>query len=185
MKKLTLLIIVLLNFSFQLLAQTKTIKMGTTKIEIAGNLVSDIKLLNGLDKVIGNLYTHTSITDTEIIFSQYQHYKDGGIDFVCIQRFTISEIANLIAEIEVKKSFIDPERKTNPKQNWDVTIAFKQKNKDYKTVGTTEEYRLSYLTEKPKTIKENYTGTNRLLPFATKKAADEFVAKVKEALKNK
>jgi hypothetical protein len=185
MKKLILLTIVLLNFSLLLKAQSKTIKMGTTKIEIAGNQVSDIKLVNYAGKELGNLYTHTSITDTEIIFSQYQNYKDGGIDFVCIQRITISSVADLIVEVEVSKAFIDPERRTNPKQYWGVSIAFKQKNKEYMDVGATTNYRLSYETGKPKTVKENYTGTQRLLPFATKKAAEEFAAKVKEAIATK
>jgi hypothetical protein len=185
MKKLIFLSVILFSLTKSLLAQTTSIKIGKTTIEIAGEKVSDIKLVNVSDKVIGNLYTYTSITNTEIIFSQYQKYKDGGIDFVCIQRFTILEIANLIAELEVKKSIVDLERRTNLKQTWDVTIAFKQKNKDYKNVGTTEEYRLSYVTKTTKTIKENYIGTNRLLPFATKKAAEEFVAKVKLALKVK
>jgi hypothetical protein len=185
MKKHFALLLMLIAYTSCLIAQNKTIKMGTTKIEIAGNQVSDIKLVNAMGKELGNLFTYTSVADNEIIFSQYQNYKTEGINFVSIQRFTINATIGLIAEVEVKKSFIDPELKTNPKQYWDVAISFKPKNNEYFDVGATAEYRISYSTGKPTTVKENFIGTSRLLPFATKKAAEEFANKVKNALNKK
>jgi hypothetical protein len=182
MKKHYALLLMLIAFTSNLIAQNKIIKMGATKIEIAGTQVSDIKLVNAMGKEIGNLFTYTSITDTEIIFTQYQHYKTEGVSFVSIQRFTISATIGLIAEVEVKKSFIDPELKTNPKQCWDVAISFKEKNGTYMDVGAMQEYRLSYAGGSAKAVKENFTGTSRLLRFVTKKAAEEFAAKVKQAL---
>jgi hypothetical protein len=181
MERFILIVITMVNFFANVKAQTQAIKMAGTTIELKGNKVSNIKLLNVQNKVIGNQFTFTSISSKEIVFSSYQNYNDEGPTFVYIQKITLSATANLIPEVAVQKAFINAEEVKSPKQTWDVTVSFKQSNGDYVDVGATVLYRLSYEGGKPKAVKENNTGTNRVLPFATKKAADEFAAKVKAA----
>ncbi len=185
MKNILLVSIMLLTGNSFLGAQTKAIRMGGSSIEVRGDRVSDIKLIDGAGKPIGNLYTHTSVKATEIIFTQYQNYKIDGIDFICIQKIDLKDVKNLIAEVKESKEFIDNERKTSPKLFWNVSISFKKKNGEYVEAGTTVEYRLSYESAKPEPVKEIYAGTNRLLPFATKAAAEVFAAEVKKMLKAK
>jgi hypothetical protein len=174
----------LLSGSHCLYAQDSTIKMLTTKIVLAGYKVSAIKLVNPGGKQLGNMDTYTSFTDKTISFAYYLSNKEEGIYTTYVQKIAIENTKRLLPEIEVKKSFVDPEMKTNPKQYWEVSIAFKQPNNEYQTVGTTTEYRISY-DGNPHVKKEDFEGPNRLLPFATKKAADEFAAGVKLALKTK
>jgi hypothetical protein len=184
MKKISILVLYLALAVFAHAADT-TLQMANTKIDLVGNKVSTIKTVNYAGKVIGNLFTYTSITSTAIVFSHFQQYKNEGTDFVSIQTITPTSTIGLIPDISLKKSFANPEMKTNPKQYWEVSIAFKQKNGNYIDVGATKEYRLSY-NDNYSTKKveiENYTGTNRLIPFATKQAAENFITSIKEIIK--
>lgn len=181
MKKIGLLIVAIYFIAVAYATDT-TIVMVKTKIAIKGNKVSTIKQLNYANTEVGKSYTYTSINADAIIFTQIQKTKEEGVDFICIQTITPSSTVGLVADINLKKFTEVSEIKTNPKNIWQVSIAFKQKNGNYVDVGTMVEYRLGYnenYTVK-KLNKESYTGTNRILPFATKAAAQEFVTEVKK-----
>jgi hypothetical protein len=184
MKKIGLLIVAICSIAVAYATDT-TMVMAKTKIVIKGNKVSTIKQLNYANKELGKSYTYTSINTDSIIFTQVQYTNGEGVDFICIQTIKPSTTKGLITDVSLQKFAEVSEIKTSPKNIWQVSIAFKQQNGNYVDVGTMVEYRLgnneNYTTKK--VIKDSYTGTNRILPFATKLAAEEFVAAVKKILK--
>jgi hypothetical protein len=183
MKSFFFLLSILMYTTFARAADT-TLLMKSTAVKIVGNEVSSIHLVNHAGKQIGRLVTYASISSQSITITQFSTSKEEGVYFICVQTITPSSTKGLLQDITVQKAFIDPEMKTNPKQYWEASIAFKQKNGEYMDVGSQTEYRLSYENETTKTVTEQHTGTSRLIPFRTKAAADAFVKKIKPLLKS-
>ncbi len=181
MKRIFSLLILFIVANNTMFAQDTAIKIQGSKVPIVGYKKSNIKLVTYANKPIGNMVTYTAFNSNEVTASFYVTSKGEGVYSAYVQTIPLNGLAGLIPQISVNKSFIDPEQQTNPKQTWDVSIAFKKKNGNYIEVGNTVEYRISY-DGKPKMVSEKYEGTQRLIPFVTKKLAEEFVANLKLAL---
>jgi hypothetical protein len=148
------------------------LSIGQESVVIRGNSVSKIELVNYANKNIGWLTTYTEVSDTAMYFTTVstegkQPYK------ITEQRFNKNDILGLIEDVEVTKAFIDPEMKTNPKNYWHVSVAFKEKSGNYVDAGSTIELR----DVGPKYM---YKGTSYVVPFSDKKAANFFAQQVKQ-----
>lgn len=174
----------LLISSSKIYAQDTTIKIQNSKVVIAGYKKSTIKMVNYANKPLGNMVTYTAFNSKEVVATFYVSSKEQGVYLTYVQTIPIENAKRLIADVTAIKSTPNPEENTSPKQYWEVSMAFKKKNGEYQNIGTTTEYRISY-DGTPKMTKETYEGTQRLIPFITKKAADEFVANIKLALNTK
>ena len=180
MKKITS-IILFLSYCIITQAQDTAINMNGTKIALAGKKASTIKLVDYDGKGIGNIYTYVSINSKEVVCSFYMNSKYEGIYQTTIQRFLMEDAKGLTPEIEVTKSFIDPEMKTSPRQCYSLSLMFRKPNREIAEIGSNDDIR----STDGVAVKQTYPGTSTLIPFATKKEADDCAAKISELFKNR
>ena len=180
MKKFTS-IILFLSYCIITQAQDTAINMNGTKIVIAGKKASTIKLVDYDGKAMGNICTYISLNDKEVVCSFYMNSKYEGIYQTTIQRFLMADTKGLIPEIEVTKAFIDPEMKTSPRQNYSLSVMFRKPNKDMAEIGSSDDIR----STDGVAVKQTYPGTSTLIPFATKKEADDCAAKIRQLFNNR
>ncbi len=176
MKKLTTLLL-LLSISVLSFAQ-KQYQLGTETVFVPGSVVSTIKLLSYANKQTGTITTHIAFDSKKVVFSDITT-EDNTPYTLVMQIITKEATKGLIPDIGLQKSIIYPDRKTNPKNYWEVSVGFRKPNQDVVEVGSTEYYK----NEGGTAIINKYLGTSYVVPFATKAAADVFVASLKTFLK--
>jgi hypothetical protein len=176
MKKFaTLILLFVITHSF---AQ-KEYNLGTEPVFVPGQIVSTIKLVDYNNKQIGTRVTHTSFDNKKTVFTSITS-DDNGPYIIIMQVISKDALKGLVQDIEVKKAWLNPEEeKTIPKNYWDVSIGFRKPNQDIVEVGSTTYYK----KEDGTAIINKYLGTTYIVPFATKAAADTFVASLKKFLK--
>ena len=152
----------------------KTMKVGKQQIEVPGNLVSAIELVDYANKKIGSLITYTSIEKAKAIFTYV--YTNADKPYIITQQIIKkAEVVGMKQEITVEKAFVDSEMKTNPKNYWSVSVSFRLANNNAAEVGTTIDVRDAG-------SKNEYKGTSYLVPFKDKKNAVAFVESLKKML---
>jgi hypothetical protein len=176
MKKLTTLLL-LLSISVLGFAQ-KQYQLGTETVFVPGQIVSTIKLVDYANKQIGTRTTHTSFDSKKAVFTFIS--TEGNSPYTIIMQVIAKDATKgLVPDIELKKAYLDPEEKTNPKNYWQVTVGFRKPNQDIAEVGSTEYYKNDGGTA----IINKYLGTSYVVPFATKAAAEAFVNSFKTFIK--
>lgn len=179
--------VVILLFSLAVNAKANTcyadtvIKIADTTITIKGNTGSRIALINYAGKPIGQMATYVHSTADTIVVSVFQFSKQEGVCMLAQQQWPVSQLKNKKTTLEVKKAFVDPEMKTNPRQYWEAMADVRELNNDISTAGHT----VVISTAGKQKFVQAYDGIDRNIPFATKQLADAFVAAVKGILKNK
>jgi hypothetical protein len=157
----------------------KQYQLGTEIVFVPGPIVSTIKLVDYNNKQIGTRITHTLFDSKKTVFTSITT-DDNGPYIIIMQVITKDALKGLVQDIEVKKAWLNlEEEKTIPKNYWDVSIGFRKPNQDIVEVGSTTFYK----KEDGTAIINKYLGTTYTVPFATKAAADTFVASLKKFLK--
>ncbi|MBP6430312.1 MAG: hypothetical protein KA319_00920 [Ferruginibacter sp.] len=175
MKKI--LTIILLVLSVSTYAQ-KQYQLGTETVFVPGQTVSNIKLVTYDNKPMGEMITHTFFDSKRAVFSNITSY-DNTPNIIILQIIAKDAAKGLVPDIEVKKAYVNPDQKTNPKSYWEVSVGFRKANDDVAEVGSTEYYK----NEDGTAIINKYLGTSYIVPFATKAAADAFVTSLKNFIK--
>jgi hypothetical protein len=175
MKKL---LTIILFFVATCAAAQKQYQVGTETVFVPGSVVSTIKLLGYTNKQTGTITTHIAFDSKKVVFSDITT-EDNEPYTLIMQVITKEATKGLIPDIDLQKAIVYPERKTNPKNYWEVSVGFRKPNQDVVEAGSTEYYK----NEGGKAIIYKYLGTKYLVPFATKAAADAFIASLKAFLK--
>lgn len=176
MKKVTSLL-VLLSVSIIGFAQ-KQYQLGTETIFVPGQVVSTIKLVDYANKQIGTRTTHTFFDGKKTVFTYIT--TEGNSPYKIIMQVIAKDATKgLVPDIELKKAFIDPDEKTNPRSYWEVSVGFRKPSQEVVEVGSTEYYK----NEDGTAIINKYLGTSYTVPFATKAAAEAFVNSLKNFIK--
>lgn len=157
------------------------IKIADTIITIKGTAASRIALVNYAGKPIGQMATWVHSNADTIVITVFQFSKQEGVYMYAQQQWPVSQLKNKKTTFQVKKAFIDPEMKTNPRQYWEAMADVRELNNDISTAGHT----IVISTAGKQKFVQAYEGIDRNIPFATKQQADAFVTAVKGILKNK
>ena len=157
----------------------KQYNIGFETVFVPGPVVSTIKLVDYNNKQIGTRITHTSFDSKKAVFTSVTTDENGPY-IITLQVITKDALKGLVQDFEVRKAYINPEEeKTIPKNYWEVSVGFRKANDEVAEVGSTTHYK----NEDGTAIINKYLGTTYTVPFATKAAADVFVASLKNFIK--